>query len=135
MRAKDIKIGDLVAYDGHNVRVDSVSRQLCILKGGNLTYTVAPKEIDGIDLTEDILARNGWELDEVQKILVLSLSKRDNEFLKAVPYSDGGTGESPLFIIVKEEEFVSVTLNSEVVYVHELQHILCALGLNDKMKV
>lgn len=66
---------------------------------------------------------------------MLSLSKRDNEFLKAVPYSDGGTGESPLFIIVKEEEFVSVTLNGEVVYVHELQHILWALGLNDKMKV
>lgn len=134
MRAKDIKTGDWVAYDGHNVKVTSVSQQLCILKGEQLTYSVAPKGICGIRLTEDILERNGWAFDQSQRCWALAIDERDGVFLKAIPYDDGSAYDNTSYFIDKEVDYERVLLN-DIHYVHELQHLLWALGLDDKMKV
>lgn len=120
MIARDIKIGDWVSYDGHKVKVTSVSQQLCKLKGEQLTYSVAPKDIKGIVLTGNILADNGWK-----EYGLNGCWRHANDELEI--YAQGNCVWS-----LRENYPKHIKL---IAMVHELQHLLWALGLDDKMKV
>lgn len=74
-----------------------------------------------IPLTPGILEKNGWERD------------------KLVPYIYGQEAHYIEVICTPNSEWVNVTFKGETIhrikYVHELQHILWALGLDAKLKI
>ena len=137
IKAEDLRIGDLVKINEN-----------CSLKEGVISYIteirtrgIFEKEdyvkvkhfdsdwefgvwccnIDPIPLTPEILEKNGW--------------KRD----KLVPYIYGLEAHNIEVICTPNSEWVDVTFKGDTLhrikYVHELQHILWALGLDANLTI
>lgn len=123
---KDLRIGDLVKTTTRNPILEKGSICKVVLIGALINSIIVQKsdvdvcrclvkeEIEGIPLTPEILEKSGWELEYYAPIIYghvghdieISLSqttKRHSVFFNDVPLC-------------------------EIQYVHQLQHILWALG-------
>ena len=144
IKAEDLRIGDLVIVNkigcmvpkGTMCKVVAIDSEKSFeemnLKGCatlielevnycNISFGIWCKYISPIPLTPEILEKNGW--------------KRD----KLVPYIYGHEAHNIEVICTPNSEWVDVTFKGETIhrikYVHELQHILWALGLDAELKV
>lgn len=133
---KDLRLGDLVQItvdlpeykQGDTFVVIDISEVYIGLRSPSESdcrqdlYTIRD-HIEGIHLTPDILEKNGFEMREGTVVYIknrLALKPLEDEKGYQV-----GLGSLHLF-------YVKVKI---VKYVHELQHILWALGLNAEIKV
>ena len=125
MKAKELKIGDWVLVDGEPVQIQDV----CV---ENSTLTLYDNKADKVKeyrynelmpvpLTKEILEKNGWEYSQPYNDWVYSIGDVE-EFC----IYEGGRG----FII---KQCRSLNDLHTIAYVHELQHILWALGADDDM--
>lgn len=128
---KDLRIGDLVKTTTRNpilekgsickvVLIDALINSIIVQKSDvNVCRCLVKEEIEGIPLTPEILEKSGWELEYYAPIIYghvghdieISLSKtikRHSVFFNDVPLC-------------------------EIQYVHQLQHILWALGEDAKL--
>lgn len=122
--------GDLVRYIGVNtprvVKIDEVREECLILEltKDNCRWCLADySEVESIPITHEILKKNGWENTEYTP-LIYTHNEHGIEFwasLKGI--ENGGT------VTYHDEELLDIK------YVHELQHILWALGLNANLKI
>lgn len=126
----ELKIGDLVECGLSQVaRVQAITNEYVGVDIAiNDYYTLPINKVKPIQLTEEILKRNGWQ-------------EEHKEWRKSFPYD--------IFILAPyihsrtKEQWWSVdavigsdrTALHDIRYVHELQHILWALGFGDKMEV
>lgn len=140
IKAEDLRIGDLVRvncdceFPKETVCTVSEIRESKAFKGimdiaslisvnGNGTNPsgVWCSDIEGIPLTPEILEKNGWERD------------------KLVPYIYGHEAHYIEVICTPNSEWMYVTFKGETIhrikYVHELQHILWALGKDVNLKI
>lgn len=126
IKAEDLRIGDLVNF--HNspciiTGIDDISCTVGLLNSYNSEdfRRVDDINIEPIPLTPEILEKNGW--------------KRD----KLVSYIYGHEAHFIEVICTPNSEWVYVTFKGETIhrikYVHELQHILWALGLDANLKI
>ena len=122
MKAKELKLGDCVSYKGKVAKIHSID-SLCI-------YVDVDDEIWGIfedddelspiPLTEEILEKNGWREgvlktgEQCYKDGWFYLSQTDER------YWQFGYGDHYL---------------TTIEYIHELQHLLWALGMDDDLKI
>ena len=130
---KDLRIGDLVKTTTRNpilekgsickvVLIDALINSIIVQKSDvDVCRCLVKEEIEGIPLTPEILEKSGWELEYYAPIIYghvghdieISLSntiKRHSVFFNDVPLC-------------------------EIQYVHELQHILWALGEDANLKI
>ena len=140
IKANDLKLGDLVRVCGDNwqIKKDTICEILsidlfhkyCSELDWVTVYNpnsyidkvrLICKDIEGIPLTPEILEKNGW--------------KRD----KLVPYIYGHEAHNIEVICTPNSEWVNVTFKGDTLhrikYVHELQRILWALGLNANLTI
>lgn len=139
IKAEDLRIGDLVIVNENcsleqgtigkvsEVRSTPLYKEnegsigLKPISNDRWPWGVLCRNIDPIPLTPEILKKNGW--------------KRD----KLVPYIYGQEAHYIEVICTPNSEWVYVTFKGETIhrikYVHELQHILWALGLDAKLKI
>ena len=122
IKAEDLRIGDLVRYEKNIITVQAVHTNYeegFINDKYNVGYNC--HDLDPIPLTPELLEKNGW--------------KRD----KLVSYIYGHEAHNIEVICTPNSEWVDVTFKGETIhrikYVHELQHILWALGLDAELKV
>lgn len=139
IKAEDLRIGDIVRVNkkgsfkdgliGKVTDIDSL-REYKEKKGAITLNTIEDDgwywgvwccNIEGIPLSPEILEKNGW--------------KRD----KLVPYIYGHEAHNIEVICTPNSEWVDVTFKGDTIrsiwYVHELQHILWALGLDANLKI
>lgn len=130
---KDLRIGDLVKTTTRNpilekgsickvVLIDALINSIIVQKSDvDVCRCLVKEEIEGIPLTPEILEKSGWELEYYAPIIYghvghdieISLSKtikRHSVFFNDVPLC-------------------------EIQYVHQLQHILWALGEGANLKI
>lgn len=122
IKAEDLRIGDLVRYEKNIITVQAVHTNYeegFINDKYNVGYNC--HDLDPIPLTPELLEKNGWERD------------------KLVPYIYGHEAHNIEVICTPNSEWVYVTFKGETIhrikYVHELQHILWALGLDAELKI
>ena len=124
MKRSEVKIGDIVSYNGTVAPIYDLARDVVRFDEGSVSALI--KDISPVPLTEEILEKDGWrENDEIWGI--------DNAF---------GQLHIEFFSNGKEiEAMVSVTDNRDVCclkqikHIHQLQHILWALGMDDDLKI
>lgn len=130
---KDLRIGDLVKTTTRNpilekgsickvVLIDALINSIIVQKSDvDVCRCLVKEEIEGIPLTPEILEKSGWEL----------------EYYAPIIYGHVGHGiEISLSKTIKRHSvfFNDVPL-CEIQYVHELQHILWALGEDANLKI
>lgn len=124
--------GDLVRYIGVAspivVQITEVREEKLLIDLGECNWYLADRsEVDSIRLTGEILEKNGFKEEQHQKEGTL-------EWYDFYHYDLGIN----IVYEVEENKFVAYLDGKklrEIKYVHELQHILWALGLNAELKV
>ena len=143
IKAENLRIGDLVIVSktgckipkGTVCRVTAIETESMLFDNRFVSVRLIPidpkckqiswydwcKNISPIPLTPEILEKNGWEQD------------------KLVSYIYGHKAHFIEVICTPNSEWVYVTFKGETIhrikYVHELQHILWALGLDANLKI
>lgn len=144
IKAEDLRIGDLVKVNevGCMVPKGTMCKVVAIdsekffeeknLKGCatiielevnhcNISWGIWCKYISPIPLTPELLEKNGWERDEL------------------VTYIYGHEAHYIEVICTPNSEWVDVTFKGDTIrrikYVHEIQHVLWALGLDANLKI
>lgn len=126
MENKELKIGDLIEWDGRHCIVDCIPEDVCRVVATDYiaTWFAPVKDLNPIQLTEEILRKNGWV--EEPKYREWKHPLRPNICLAKWYGTDGtkywGFGAG-----------TDVTYIHDIRYVHELQHILSALGKDDNI--
>lgn len=122
IKAEDLRIGDIVRYEKNIITVQAVHTNYeegFINDKYNVGYNC--HDLDPIPLTPELLEKNGWERD------------------KLVSYIYGHDAHNIEVICTPNSEWVDVTLKGDTLhrikYVHELQHILWALGEDANLKI
>lgn len=122
IKAEDLRIGDLVRYGKDIITILATHADgLVCFADGKDQICVEHVLLEPIPLTPEILEKNGW--------------KRD----KLVPYIYGHEAHYIEVICTPNSEWVYVTFKGDTIhrikYVHELQHILWALGKDANLKI
>lgn len=133
---KDLRIGDLVKTTTRNpilekgsickvVLIDALINSIIVQKNDvDVCRCLVKEEIEGIRLTPDILEKNGWNKRHDPTSSCDIYSKGKDAFYVSLEQS----------IYKKQEGFELVVADStyrfgnKIQYVHQLQHILWALG-------
>lgn len=122
IKAEDLRIGDIVRYEKNIITVQAVHTNYeegFINDKYNVGYNC--HDLDPIPLTPELLEKNGWERD------------------KLVSYIYGHDAHNIEVICTPNSEWMCVTFKGDTIhrikYVHELQHILWALGLDANLKI
>lgn len=124
--------GDLVRYIGVAspivVQITEVREEKLLIDLGECNWYLADRsEVDSIRLTGEILEKNGFKEEQHQK-------EGTSEWYDFYHYDLGIN----VVYEVDGNKFAAYFDGKklrEIQYVHELQHILWALGLNAKLKV
>lgn len=125
MTQKELKIGDWVLVDGNPVALTELPDDTLTFYNSETGFC---KDYDYYDLkpvplTKEILEKNGWEYSQPYNDWTYSIGD-----VREFCLYEGGRG----FII---KQCNSITDLHTIAYVHELQHILWALGVDDNMTV
>lgn len=120
MKATELKLGDLVSCHGEILKVAFCDMFMCSAWDENedLCDYINYDELSPIPLTEEILEKNGWEEGSWCFI---------KDFLTLVSHENKTKGFS--FSVYGGKSRYNIK------YVHELQHLLWALGMDDDMKI
>lgn len=123
MKATEFKIGDCVAYKGKPARIQALDSP-CI-------YVEVDREIWGaleddgdiapIPLTEEILEKNEWHRQSINVVM----QGWSNGYVELYPQD-----KNSCFVFAYSGHKVQY-----IHYVHQLQHILWALGMSDNLKI
>ncbi len=125
MKATELKLGDWASLgDDNPVKIAELELMLCSAwdKDENFVDKIFYEDLKPIPLTTEILEKNGWE-------------KQGNDYIKE---NDGlvlrSVRESFLFFIIEGEGNKYLLLN-DIDYVHQLQHLLWALEIDNDLKI
>lgn len=132
IKAEDLRIGDIVRYGKNTITILAVHANggVCFTDGKDQLYA-EDVLLEPILLTPEILEKNGFEVVYPEKchmkfigpprglIRLLSIEKVHTE----------------LKVFVKYSSLVDHVLLRSVYYVHELQHILWALGESSDINI
>lgn len=127
IEAENLRIGDIVRYEKNIITVQAIETNYeegFIKDKYNVGYNC--NELDPIPLTPELLEKNGFEMRKGTVVYAknrLALKPLDEG--KGYQVYQVGLGSLRLFYV--EVRFVK--------YVHELQHILWALGKDANLKV
>ena len=123
MKATEIKIGDLISFNGTPVKVCHIDPPYI--------YALDEKDVvvgshencnnfDPIPLTSEILEKNGW---------------KERKYSERIVYENGWyelfrVGQEGAWAFCHYDDFLTA-----IKHIHELQHLLWALGMDDDLKI
>lgn len=120
MKATELKIGDWVSYKGKPTKICSLD-----MYAGCGVYEVADgatdDRLDPLPLTAEILEKNGWIYND----------KYDLYFRQGASHTFLKEKESGFLLYTQNLQFPVATYKS----VHQLQHLLWALEIDDDLKI
>ena len=130
--------GDLVKFATNtytivNFEENFLHNKICydlISTNSTKTAFVADRDILPIPLTEEILEKNGWKIEDVNP------NDLSNIVSKGIMYR--AIKDKEILFFQKGTSVFTCHLNwrkIEIRYVHQLQHLLFGLGLNSEMEV
>lgn len=124
MTSKELKVGDWVSYKGENYPItDSSDDEVVTITNENNYEMLFASKLKPIPLDEDVLIDNDWKYQSSHG----ELAGWDNGRVRLYPNSKQNGGG-----------FSFVYSNNQVMYihyVHQLQNLLWALGLDDELKL
>ena len=132
MKVSELQLGDLVCCLGDPVRVVSLSLKddepIGIMSPLYIIDTFREDDVKPLPLTPKILLANGFEIDEeVKRGYVLYLDEGKTWYVTvSLRYNDEPR--------ITEISFDRCGVVKPIQYVHELQHSLRLVGLNDLAK-
>ena len=135
MKVSELQLGDIVSCLGDPVRVVSLSikddEPIGIMSPLKTIETFRDEDVKPVPLTTKILEMNGWSSYEYYHVL-----EKDNYRLKVEFADDGLLNLSyDLKGTISGHPFYMCHINDLTLsYVHELQHALRLVGLNDLAK-
>lgn len=136
MKVSELQLGDIVSCLGDPVRVVSLSikddEPIGIMSPLKTIETFRDEDVKPVPLTTKILEMNGWSSYEYYHVL-----EKDNYRLK-VEFADDGLLNLSYDLkegTISGHPFYMCHINDLTLsYVHELQHALRLVGLNDLAK-
>lgn len=149
IKAEDLRIGDLVMVNRDS---EFPKGTMCVVtdilkvfenKGGVVSLSAINDEddgswglwccnIEGIPVTPEILNKNGFKEEVVGEYYTKPL---DNEEYSLARYLAVERKSGNWVVFIKYCSLYDYALLRKIKYIHELQHILWALGLNAELKV
>lgn len=128
MKNTELKIGDIIDYNGSQLKVTSIFEHNVIgIEEGIKVYS---DDVVPIKLTKEILEKNGWELGSVKHPII------DNKI--AAEKSQFARKSFVVLMFDKYERCFNYDFENSrlsIRYAHELQHLLWAIGLDDNLKI
>lgn len=131
MEAKQLQIGDFVSCLGDPVRVTAVrtvyddrTNPIGIMSPLNIEYFFKEEDVKPVSLTTDILINNRFGQDTIGSGLILHIDNSENLYV-LVNYRYNGECRNV------EISNGMYNLSRPIRYVHELQHALRLIGLNE----
>ena len=131
MKISELQLGDIVSCLGDPVRVVSLS-----LKGDEPIEIISPlktietfreEDVKPIPLTAAILEKNGFRCDTIGSGLILHIDNSENRYVFVSFRHDGSSRHVEI-----EDGYYNLSV--PVSYLHELQHALRLVGLNNLAK-
>ena len=127
MKAKELKLGDYVSCHGEILKIASCDMFMCSAWDENdFCSHINYDNLTPISLTEEILEKNGWKEDDEIWGIDYTFGHLHIEF-----FSNGKEIEA----MVSVTDDRDVCCLRQIKYIHELQHILWALGMDDELKI
>jgi hypothetical protein len=122
MKVCDLMVGDLVLHDGKVIRVDAVhKRKIGYHKTKDKLTWLFSGQFEPIQLTPEILEKNGFEFDDVIPECRMFMGIDDRVALRNDKEYMNSNNE--WHVHIDSEDYCTIA-NCELTYVHELQHIL-----------
>lgn len=131
MNASELKIGDWVLFQGEKGTVYSIDPPSIFVKINDNIWGTTQSSINltPIPLTEDIVKKNDWEKDEEKGYYI------NNTPWNALYLTFYRVNEKKEILTVWIESGLMIAGLRDIKYVHELQHILWILGIDDNIKL
>lgn len=139
MDSKDLMIGDWVLYNGDPIRVEEIiTRQM----GGNcingewetaeLYDAINTDDIQPIPLTPEILEKNGFERVEAKSTIFCYPNSKTNMQVYLDDYPTDGW-----YLNIRKSVKGSrhIVLETQITYVHQLQHALRLCGIEKTIEL
>lgn len=133
IKAEDLRVGDIVRYEKNIITVQAVHTNYeegFINDKYNVGYNC--NDIDPIPLTPEILEKNGFEVKRIGECYAKTIGPQKKYISRYISIERMHT-EWKIFI--KYTSLVDQGLLRSVKHVHELQHILWALGEDTNLKI
>lgn len=136
IKAEDLRIGDLVQHNSHILKViglhyiGAVSFYLF-----NEHFIVEENEVTPIPLTSEILEKNGFEIRKSKVWYPKFIGHSNGYILKYIYIERDENNSIEWNVFIKYDKDIRYANLRKIHYVHELQHILWALGEDANLKV
>lgn len=122
MRLCELMVGDLVLHDGKVIRVDAVhKRKIGYHKTKDKLTWLFCGQFEPIQLTHEILEKNGFEKDELIESYNHYCGMDNRVSLNDDFYYINS--RNTWYVHIDSEDYSTIA-SCELTYVHELQHIL-----------
>lgn len=133
IKAEDLRVGDLVRYGVDIVQILAVhsNGSVCFADGKD-QICVEHVLLEPIPLTLEILEKNGFEVKRIEECYAKTIGPQKKYISRYISIERMHT-EWKIFI--KYTSLIDQGLLRSVKHVHELQHILWALGEDANLKI
>lgn len=143
---KDLRIGDLVKTTTRNpilekgsickvVAINAILNLILVQKSDvDVRRCLVKEEIEGVPLTPEILEKNGWQENSIS----YDYSINDKLFFCSFPNIETGGVDLDVYNNIAPESYDVCQDDfylGNISFVHQLQHILWALGLDANLKI
>lgn len=120
MKRTELKVGDWVSFEGMPFQIYDMTRQGDVIWYDEGALTVLLEDVEPVELSGKDLEKNGWEADKDG-----SPCYHDGWYCirKVNPDDD-------VWMFFHDDDFLTTFR-----YVHQLQHLLWALGFDDNLKL
>lgn len=123
IRVTDLMVGDLVLHDGKVIRVDAVhKRKIGYHKTKDKLTWLFYGQFQPIQLTPEVLEKNGFELDKAVEDYYCIYDGIDNR-VSLCNGKEYMNSDNEWNVHIDSEDYCTIA-SCELTYVHELQHIL-----------
>lgn len=137
IREEELRIGDLVRVGQQVYTIQAVNAANGAIRFEELDlFSFECYRLDPIPITTEILEKNGWKLITYDFNNVCLVHRKHDVFNLKVLSNKGECLEVELDLMPSYVRICNHTLSlPKIKYVHELQHILWAFGLDANFKI
>lgn len=136
IKAEDLRVGDLVRCGEQVITIHAVYYKLIDdFVIGEETICISCEDLEPIPLTSEFLKKNGFEVRK-SKVWYPNFIGNSNEYkLKYISIERDENNSTEWNVSIRYDKDIRYAILRKIHYVHELQHILWALGEDANLKV
>lgn len=136
IKAEDLRVGDLVRCGEQVITIHAVYYKLIDdFVIGEETICISCEDLEPIPLTSEFLKKNGFEVRK-SKVWYSNFIGNSNEYkLKYISIERDENNSTEWNVSIRYDKDIRYAILRKIHYVHELQHILWALGEDANLKV